>query len=134
MGRSTQLSKESKEEESKSEIFEAAKKAYLTIDEKFGKDIVMLDISGVSVLADYFLIASGGTPNQLKAIAEAAEKVLFEHGIRLRHTEGYQSSKWILLDFSSIIIHLFNKDDREFYNLERIWGDAAVIPEELIRK
>lgn len=103
----------------------AARKA---IDDKFGKEIKVLDISGVSVLADYFIIATVGNPNQTRAVCEVAEEALHKHGVRLLHSEGMgDSGGWVLLDFGSIVIHLFDKEVRSFYNLERIWGDAAEI-------
>lgn len=108
----------------KNELFNAAEQAYNIIDDKFGKDIVVLNISNISVMADYFIIASAGSSSQLKAISDAVDQKLFELGIRLRHMEGTVNSGWVLLDFGSIIVHLFTKEQREFYNLERIWGDA----------
>lgn len=106
--------------------------AYNAIDDKFGKDIVMLDISNVSVMADYFIIATANNQTQLKAIADELEAKLYEQGVKLRHSEGYQSSKWILLDFGCIIAHIFTSSERDFYNLERIWGDAQVVLHETL--
>lgn len=111
----------------KSELFNVAKQAYTTIDEKFGKDVVVLDISNISIMADYFIIASAGSKSQLKAISDAVDQKLFDIGVRLRHSEGTAESGWILMDFGSVIVHLFVKEQREFYNLERIWGDAERI-------
>ncbi|GHV39037.1 ribosomal silencing factor RsfS [Clostridia bacterium] len=100
---------------------------YSAIDAKFGKDIVVLKVSEISVLADYFIIATAGNPAQLRAMADAAEEALSKHNVYLRHSEGYNTSKWVLLDFGDIIAHLFLAEDREFYNLERVWGDAEKI-------
>lgn len=113
--------------------FKAAKVAYKVLEDKKGININVLDISDVSVIADYFVIASGNNPNQLSAMADEVEQKLYELGYKLNHVEGLQTKSWILLDFGDIIVHLFNKEDREFYNIERIWGDAEFInPEEFI--
>jgi len=110
--------------------YKAVKTAYKALDEKMGIDIQVIDIREVSVIADYFIIASANNTNQLKAMAsEVEEKLYKEDGIKLNHSEGMQSDSWVLLDFGDIVIHLFNKEDREFYNIERIWGDAKFISE-----
>lgn len=108
-------------------IFEGVKAAYKGLDDKMARDIKVLDISEISPIADYFLIASGGNPNQIKAMADAVEENLYKAGFRLNHSEGMQTGSWILLDFGDIIVHLFNEEDREFYSLERIWGDAKEV-------
>jgi len=111
---------------------QAVKAAYTAIDDKFGYDCVVLDVSEVSIMAEYFMIATANSPSQLKAITDAVEEALHKLGIRLRHSEGVQTARWILLDFGGIVVHLFCKEDREYYRLERIWGDAAEVkPEEL---
>lgn len=116
----------------KKQLVQAVKAAYKAIDDKFGHDIVMLDISEVSIMAEYFIIASASNPNQLKAITDAVEFALYEHGIKLQHSEGVQSARWILLDFSYVVVHLFCEEDREYYKLDKLWGDAkTVTPEEL---
>ncbi len=108
--------------------FEGVKAAYKAIDEKKGIDIVILDISEISVIADYFVIASASNSNQLSALADAVEEKMYkEAGLRLHHAEGLRTNSWVLLDFGDIIVHLFNKEDREFYNIERIWGDAKFV-------
>ena len=106
------------------ELFNMAKEAYYILDDKFGKDIAILDISNISVMADYFIIATAGSSAQLKAMTDAVDQKLFNLGLRLRHLEGTSASGWVLMDFGSIIVHLFEKDQRDFYNLERIWADA----------
>lgn len=113
-------------------LIDGVKAAYNALDDKMAMDITILDIHEVSVISDYFIIASGGNPNQLKAMADAVEEALYKTGFRLSHSEGFKTKTWILLDFGDIVVHLFNKEDREFYNIERIWGDARFIsPEEL---
>jgi ribosome-associated protein len=105
----------------------AVKAAAKALDDKFGQDIVVLDISEISPLADFFIIATGSNPNQLKAMCDAAEEALFKNGQKLNHSEGLQSGNWVLLDFGNIIVHIFDKENRDFYNLERIWGDAKPV-------
>lgn len=114
------------------DTFIGAKTAYKALDDKMGLDINVLDIREISVIADYFVIASGNNPSQLKAMADEVEEQLYKAGFKLNHSEGFQTKSWILLDFGDIVVHLFNKEDREFYNIERIWGDAKFIaPEKL---
>ncbi len=112
------------------DVFSGVKAAYKALDDKLAVDIRVLEISEISVIADYFVIASGANSNQLKAMADNVEEELYKAGFQLNHSEGAQfNSSWILLDFGDIIVHLFNKEDREFYSIERIWGDARVIEE-----
>ena len=105
----------------------AVKAAHEAIDMKFGRDITILDISGLSVMADYFIIATANNTSQAQAIADAAEGALKNHGVTLNHAEGYRTSKWVLMDFGLIIIHIFTSEDRDFYRLEKVWGDAKVV-------
>ena len=104
---------------------EALRKA---LDDKFGEDIVVMDLRGISSVADYFVIATGTSQPQLSALAETAEETLKAQGLTLSHTEGVQAGNWVLLDFGAVIVHLFDKENRQFYNLERVWGDARVAP------
>ncbi|MCL2225173.1 MAG: ribosome silencing factor [Defluviitaleaceae bacterium] len=97
------------------------------LDKKFAQNLIILELNALSPIADYFVIATGGSAPQLAALAQAAEELLKSHGMNLHHTEGLQSGKWVLLDFGTIIVHLFDKESREYYNLERIWADAKVV-------
>lgn len=106
---------------------EMVKNVIKALDEKKANDIKIIDISEVSVLGDYFIIASGTNRNQVQAIADNVEKKLHDVGIIPRQIEGYQTANWILMDFSDIIIHIFNEEDRLFYNLEKIWLDGKVV-------
>jgi ribosome-associated protein len=116
-------------------IFSAVKAAYNALDDKLAVDIRVLEIGEISPMADYFVIASGNNPNQLKAMADSVDEALYKAGFKLNHSEGMQTKSWLLLDFGEIVVHLFSKEDRDFYNLERIWGDAKEVPaEELIEK
>lgn len=106
---------------------QAVLNAYRALDEKFGKDIIIMDISGLSSVADYFLLVTGGSTLQIQALAAAAEESLTRDGYQLMHSEGLRSANWALLDFGDVIVHLFDKESRPFYNLERVWGDAKII-------
>lgn len=94
---------------------ELAKIAYKSLDDKMGIDIKVLDISEISIMGDYFIVASGSNPNQLKAMSDDVEQELYKVGCKLKHTEGHRSNTWVLLDFGDIIVHIFNQEDREFY-------------------
>ncbi|MDR1559735.1 MAG: ribosome silencing factor [Clostridiales bacterium] len=107
--------------------------AWKALDDKFGTDIVVLDIHNISTIADCFIIASGNNPSQIRAMADEAEERLGKLGARLHHSEGMRTMNWVLLDFGSIVIHIFDKENRGFYNLERIWRDGAVIPESALK-
>lgn len=97
------------------------------LDEKKGEDIIVLDISEVSIMADYFVITSGRSSVHVKALADEVEKKLVEAGFRLRGKEGYNDGRWVLLDFYDCIIHIFHENEREYFNLERLWADAKPI-------
>lgn len=103
-------------------IIEAAKFA---LEDKKAEDIQILNLTGVSDIADCFIIASGNNVNQVRAMSDAVEEKLdIEHDFRVSHREGYTSATWILLDYGNILVHIFNKEERAFYNLDRVWKDA----------
>lgn len=104
-----------------------AKTAIEVMKDKKAEDIKALDIHEISTMADYFVIASASNSNQVKAIADEIEEKLYEQGCKLIHSEGYQTARWVLLDFGDLIVHIFHKEDREFYQLERVWADAKQI-------
>lgn len=106
---------------------ECAKLAVAGLKDKKANDIRVIDISEVSVMADYFIIASGTNRNQVQAMADNVEEKLHESGIKPRQIEGYQSANWILMDFQDVIVYIFNEEDRLFYNLEKIWLDGKMI-------
>ncbi len=97
------------------------------IDEKKGKDIVILDVSEISSFADYFVISHGTSDRQLKALSEEVEKGMSEANIKLYHKEGTEKSGWILLDYGDIIVHLFLEEQRQHYNIEKLWNDGVYI-------
>ena len=106
---------------------EAAIALYKAIDAKFGQDIQLLDLREVTPIADFFFIATGSSAPQLAALSDTAEETLISHGMTLRHREGANSANWVLLDFGSIVVHLFDKESREYYKLERTWADAKIL-------
>ena len=111
---------------------EMVKIAVAALEEKKAKDIKILDISGVSVLADYFIIASGSNRNQVQAMADNVEEVLGKAGVHPKQIEGYQTANWILMDYGDVVIHIFDEENRLFYDLERIWRDGKVVEKEEI--
>ena len=100
-----------------------ARIAYDALTDKKGGNIKIIDISGISPMADYFIIADGTNQNQLQAMCDAVDEALAKAGCQLKQTEGNRNSTWILMDYTDIIVHVFSKEDRLFYDLERIWTD-----------
>lgn len=107
-------------------IKEYVDEAARIIDDKKGLDIKVLNIAGISPLADYFILATGTNANQLHAMCDEIAEKLSAKGLHPKQTEGYQTGNWILMDYGDFMIHLFSKEAREFYNLDRIWKDAVV--------
>ena len=99
--------------------------AYRALEEKKADDIKVLDIENVSTLADYFIIASGKNHNQVQAMADAVDEALGKAGYLPKQTEGYRNANWILQDYGDIVIHIFDTENRLFYDLERIWRDGT---------
>ena len=106
---------------------EMVKIAYSALSEKKGEDITIIDIHDISVLADYFIIASGANQHQVQAMADSVEEQLGKAGFEYKQIEGYDSANWILMDYRDIIVHVFCREDRLFYDLERIWRDGKTI-------
>ena len=104
-----------------------AREAALTAEDKKAKDVKILDIRSITTVADYFVICSGTTATHVKAIADHVEEKLTALGYPLHHVEGYQNGRWILLDFGDVVVHVMQEQEREFYNLERLWGDAQEV-------
>ncbi|KAB2909405.1 MAG: ribosome silencing factor [Ignavibacteriales bacterium] len=96
------------------------------IFEKKGIDVKLLDLRGITTIADFFLICSAESDIQAKAIADNIDKKLSEAGVKIWQKEGFKALSWILLDLSDIVVHIFREEARQFYNLERLWGDAPV--------
>ena len=97
------------------------------IDDKKGQDIKVIDIHNVSVIADYFVIASGTNSNQVQAIVDNVEEQLGRAGFEAKQIEGNRNSSWILMDYGDVIVHVFDQENRLFYDLERIWRDGKVL-------
>lgn len=108
------------------EAYEILKIAAQTLDAKKAVDIQALQIEDLTVLADYFLIATGNSSTQVKALADEVEYKLSEMGVEPHHIEG-KSSGWILMDYGTVIVHVFYKNDREFYALEHLWQDSPQV-------
>ena len=97
---------------------------YKALDDKRAEDIVVLNMENISLLSDYFLICNGNSDRQAQAIAKEVQEKAQENGYEVKRIEGYDSARWILVDLGDIVVHIFHKDERAFYNLERLWGDA----------
>ena len=106
---------------------EIAKLAIAALEDKKAEDIKVIDISEVSVIADYFIIANGTNNSQIQALSDNVEDKLGKAGVPLRQIEGYNNANWRLLDFHDVIIHIFDKENRLFYDLERIWRDGKLV-------
>ncbi|HIS31190.1 MAG TPA: ribosome silencing factor [Candidatus Limivivens intestinipullorum] len=111
-------------------VKEMAKLACKALEDKKAEDIKTLNISKISVLADYFIIAGGTNRNQVQAMADNVEEVLGKAGYHPRQIEGYQNANWILMDYGDIVVHLFDKENRLFFDLEKVWADASVVKTE----
>ncbi|MDR3289533.1 MAG: ribosome silencing factor [Peptococcaceae bacterium] len=97
------------------------------VGDKKGSAIVLLDLKGISLITDYFLIVTGNSTIQVKAITEHLEDALPAIGIPVLRIEGLPEAQWVLIDCGDLIFHVMTPNDREFYNLERLWGDAKVV-------
>ena len=95
------------------------------LDDRKGEDIKVIDISKVSTIADYFVIANGSNDNQVRALVDSVEDKLAKEGFYAKQREGVGLGSWVLLDFGEIIVHVFDKENRLFYDLERIWRDGV---------
>ena len=109
------------------ELLDIVKKAVTALEDKKAEDITVIDISGVSSIADYFIIANGSNANQLAAMQDAVDEAFYKAGLHAKQIEGNKNSTWILIDYNDVIVHLFDKEDRLFYDLERIWKDGKIV-------
>ena len=107
---------------------EIALAAAEALDNKKGIDIKLLRVTDVTTLAEYFLICTGTSNTHVNTLCDEVEKVLAEQGEKLLRREGHRSGTWVLLDFGSLVVHVFTDDTRKFYDLERLWSDADEIP------
>ena len=94
---------------------------------KKGYDVKILDLKEIASFTDYFIICSADSDTQVKAIADEVDKSLRDQGMKSWHKEGYRALNWVLLDYVDVVVHIFKKEMREYYNLEKLWGDAPVV-------
>jgi len=106
------------------EVLELVKQTVKVLSEKKAVDIRVIRIDKLSVVADYFIICNGTSSTQIKALADEVEYRLSERGATPLHREGYRFGNWVLLDYGSVVIHIFHKETRDFYKLERLWADG----------
>jgi ribosome-associated protein len=111
------------------ELMELAVK---TVDDKRAENIAVLDMEGISLVADYFVICHGNSEKQVQAISKELKDVALENNIQLRRMEGYDHARWVLIDLGNVVVHVFHRDDRSYYNLEKLWGDANSVDVEAI--
>jgi len=106
---------------------EKAFKIYKVLDDKKAIDIKIIYIGDLTTIADYFIIATANSQPHLNTLADEIEEKLFKDDIPVNHIEGYKSTGWILMDYGDVVVHLFLKEDRFFYNLERLWKDGKEV-------
>lgn len=104
------------------------KLAAVAAEEVNGQRVIILDMEGISSVTDYFLICSGRSAVHVQAIAEKVEERLAEEGCHYLRREGFREAQWVLLDYGFLVVHIFQEPEREFYALEKLWGDAKVVP------
>ena len=97
------------------------------LKEKKGYDVKVIDISEISILADYFIIANGSNANQVQAMVDNVEEQMYKAGFDDPKVEGYNNASWILLDYNDVVLHIFDEESRSFYNLERLWRDGKEV-------
>jgi len=93
-------------------------------DDKKAEDIVVLNMQGISLIADYFVICHANSDKQVQAIVKEIKDQVDEKGFTVRRLEGYEQARWVLVDLGDVVVHVFHRDERNYYNLERLWGDA----------
>ena len=96
------------------------------LEDKKAKDIQIVNMEKISILADYFVICSGTSITHIRALADELEEKMKEAGYEAFHQEGYETARWILVDYGEVIVHIFHDEDRAFYNLERLWSDGII--------
>ena len=106
------------------DVSETVGKIVKILDQKKARDILVLNVKGLTTITDNFIIATGGSKSQLQALSDHIEEELIKDGIRPKNREGYNTAEWILLGYDDVIVHIFKEETRSFYNLEHIWKDA----------
>lgn len=99
-------------------------KVYDKLDDRQAEDILFLEVKGITSITDYFIIASADNERKVKSLANEVEDCLEENGYEIKSKEGLDTAKWVLLDYGDVIVHIFKNDERDFYNIEKIWKDA----------
>ncbi len=105
-------------------MIDALRIALKAVDDKKASDMTVLDISGIASFASYFLLCSGDSSRQIQAIADEVEVRLRTHGMRPSHIEGYRNAEWVLMDYIDLVVHIFSRKARAYYDLERLWRDG----------
>lgn len=95
-------------------------------DDKRAEDIMVLNMKGISLIADYFIICHGNSDKQVQAIAREIREKALENGYDIKRMEGFDEARWVLIDIGDVVVHVFHRDERSYYNLERLWGDAPI--------
>lgn len=111
----------------KLESIDIARLAAETAEDKLGKDVLILDLGSVSIVCDYFVLTSAPTRIQTRDIARAIEEKLAEHDVQGKRTQGYREGAWILMDYGTVVVHIFLQQERDFYDLEGLWREAPVV-------
>ncbi|EWS02457.1 TPA: ribosome silencing factor [Staphylococcus aureus] len=96
------------------------------IDNKKGEDTISLEMKGISDMTDYFVVTHGNNERQVQAIARAVKEVANEQNIEVKRMEGYNEARWILIDLADVVVHVFRKDERNYYNIEKLYQDAPL--------
>lgn len=122
------------ENKTKEKSAQIARLAIEALEDKKAEDIRVIDISEVSVIADYFIIAGGNNRSQIQALCDNVEEKLGRAGSAVKQIEGYDTANWILMDFGDVIVHIFDRENRLLYDLERIWRDGKQIEAEDLTK
>ncbi|WP_144547747.1 ribosome silencing factor [Bacillus sp. X1(2014)] len=105
---------------------ELLKIAVKAADDKRAEDILALNMQGISLIADYFIICHGNSDKQVQAIAREIKEKAQEHGCEVKRIEGFDEARWVLIDLGDVVAHVFHRDERSYYKLERLWGDAPI--------
>lgn len=105
---------------------ELTDKIVKVLDDKKARDISVINIEGITTIADYFVICSGTSTTHIKTLADEIEEKMKEEGIKPLNKEGYNSARWILVDYGDVVVHIFHEEDRSHYNLERLWSDGII--------
>lgn len=111
--------------ETKQDAYVLAKKIATILDDKKGRDIVIIDLSDKSIIADYFVIGGAKSTTAVKSLADSVDEKLSKEGLEPLRRDGFSEAKWIAVDYGSVILHVFHEETREYYHLERLWIDGA---------